>query len=693
MKSLPLLSVFALVLSAAAVAEPIFDIPAIAETITVDGKDSDWKNAGFLVETMLSDTANARPPANFDPSFRVGWNDEGLLFLVTVRDDSVAESDDPKLLFSKDSVEIFAGVKRGEPEYFQVLTGTGGDGRFPTLRSVMINRRKSAPDGKIEAEVAAVRQPGGYAVEARLPWSNLGIAPKAGDEIALQVCVNDVDGSGPRFTAVWFPNSRTSRDPKAMHRVRLAREASPAVRVAAVVTLDRGQPRIDLTGPATLVATMAGASIGGETIATAKFNSVSGRSRTAFLVPAESVEIRYGAGEKLEVECRDANAGISGGSGSPRITFKPSVFSEEKFPVSEFQQPAAALAAIGECVLTPTFYDAEFNEVTTAAKPGRYGAIVEATTAEGRSFKQFVTLYRTAKKLDWRLSRIGLGTVEFPAEVGLDPVIVAEQKKSVENLFYDYLTWGFTQGNGAAVTFAGLNEIPAGEATRTQYNGPDALNQRWWYELKKRTGNMRSDYYVHLPAGYEREQGKKWPMILFLHGGGERGYDLELVKKQGLPSDLERNPEFPFIVIAPQCSPNEWWSPPELDALLDSVLAKYRIDPERVYLTGLSMGGYGAWSWAIAQPERFSAVVPICGGGDPADAERIRNLPVWAFHGGKDDTVPPRRSEEMVEALRKLDGNVKYTVFPEAGHDSWTQAYAMPELYDWMLQQKKSVTK
>jgi predicted peptidase len=114
------------------------------------------------------------------------------------------------------------------------------------------------------------------------------------------------------------------------------------------------------------------------------------------------------------------------------------------------------------------------------------------------------------------------------------------------------------------------------------------------------------------------------------------------------------------------------------------------VDPDRVYLTGLSMGGYGTWSLAAAHPERFAAIVPICGGGNPADAAKLASLPVWVFHGAKDPTVPLERSKEMVEAIKSAGGNPRFTIYPEAGHDSWTETYNNPELYQWLLEQKKS---
>lgn len=201
-------------------------------------------------------------------------------------------------------------------------------------------------------------------------------------------------------------------------------------------------------------------------------------------------------------------------------------------------------------------------------------------------------------------------------------------------------------------------------------------------------------FQLFLPRDYGAVPEKRWPLILFLHGAGERGDDVEKVKVHGPPKIAERTPDFPFIVVSPQCPSGETWNDEALEALLDHALANWAIDAHRVYLTGLSMGGYGAWSLAQACPERFAAVVPICGGGSAARAnlygdsprgKALRELPFWAFHGEKDDVVPPRESERMVEALRKLGCDVRYTVVPGVGHDAWVKAYDDPKLYTWLL--------
>jgi predicted peptidase len=216
------------------------------------------------------------------------------------------------------------------------------------------------------------------------------------------------------------------------------------------------------------------------------------------------------------------------------------------------------------------------------------------------------------------------------------------------------------------------------------------------------TRSVKVRYFLSVPNGpTHRRLSKEWPLILFLHGSGERGEDLKKVAKHGPPKLALRDPDFPFMVLAPQCPRTQLWSPDIILALLDHVLEEHPADPYCVYLTGLSMGGYTAWQLAAARPDLFAAVAPICGGGDilpiklaePGHARLLRQLPVWAFHGAKDPVVPMRESERMIAALRDIGNEAKLTIYPEAGHDAWTEAYAGPELYDWFLQHRRLAQK
>lgn len=197
------------------------------------------------------------------------------------------------------------------------------------------------------------------------------------------------------------------------------------------------------------------------------------------------------------------------------------------------------------------------------------------------------------------------------------------------------------------------------------------------------------DYLLHLPEGYDVDAEKEWPLILFLHGAGERGTDLNKVRNHSLPRKVDADPDFPFVVISPQCPVGQSWDPVVLHLLLVDSIEKYKIDESRVYLTGLSMGGYGTWALACEHPELFAAIAPICGGGTPGLANKLADIPTWVFHGEDDQAVPIQKSEEMVSALKNAGGDVRFTRFENTGHDSWTKAYSNDELYLWFLRHSK----
>jgi predicted peptidase len=199
-------------------------------------------------------------------------------------------------------------------------------------------------------------------------------------------------------------------------------------------------------------------------------------------------------------------------------------------------------------------------------------------------------------------------------------------------------------------------------------------------------------YLLFLPRGYDAAQRKKWPVIFFLHGAAERGRIVSKLKKHGIPRIVEERPEFPFITVSPQCPENSHWGPHirKLSALLDQVLETYSADPNRVYLTGISMGGNGVWHFAVQYSTRFAALAPVCGygltsQGLPAKVCVLKDVPTWIFHGAADTIVPLSESQILHDALRDCGGDVRLTIYPECDHDSWTQTYENPELYDWFL--------
>jgi predicted esterase len=197
------------------------------------------------------------------------------------------------------------------------------------------------------------------------------------------------------------------------------------------------------------------------------------------------------------------------------------------------------------------------------------------------------------------------------------------------------------------------------------------------------------NYLLSLPDGYNTDTIEKWPVIVFLHGSGERGDDLEKVKVHGPPKLINAGQKMPFIVVSPQVArADQWWYSDLLMLMIKGIIKKYRVDESRIYLTGLSMGGYGTWDIALKYPELFAAIAPICGAGDPSEVWKIRHTPVWIFHGEKDPAVPVKNSKTMYAALLQY-GNARLTIYPDAAHDCWTETYNNPELYKWFLSHKR----
>jgi predicted peptidase len=234
-------------------------------------------------------------------------------------------------------------------------------------------------------------------------------------------------------------------------------------------------------------------------------------------------------------------------------------------------------------------------------------------------------------------------------------------------------------------------------------NAAPELEAKVWQDASG--GELR--YRWHAPA--KGEEGRRYPLVLFLHGAGERGEDNKAQLKHGVADILkwsEENGE-PCFLVAPQCPPDQWWAPLDRETmslrpgakpgeplrrvigLVEEVMAEQPVDAHRFCVTGLSMGGYGTWSLLATMPEKIAAAVPVCGGGDPKTAENFAPVPVWAFHGAADPVVPRAASERMVEALKRAGAKPGLTVYPATGHDSWTATYRDAKVLEWMFRQRR----
>lgn len=198
-------------------------------------------------------------------------------------------------------------------------------------------------------------------------------------------------------------------------------------------------------------------------------------------------------------------------------------------------------------------------------------------------------------------------------------------------------------------------------------------------------------YAVYVPADYTPK--KAWPLIMFLHGAGERGDDGIIQTQVGIGPAIQAHPDrFPCIVVMPQCPKTGWWDVAEadIDLALSQTRASYNVDPKRIYLTGLSMGGFGTWGYGARRLDVYAALMPVCGRGNAADAPALAKKPIWAFHGAKDSVVPVQNSRDMVEAVRRAGGDVRYTEYPELDHNSWDAAYGDADAIRWLLGCRKS---
>lgn len=217
------------------------------------------------------------------------------------------------------------------------------------------------------------------------------------------------------------------------------------------------------------------------------------------------------------------------------------------------------------------------------------------------------------------------------------------------------------------------------------------------------------NYRLMVPKDYSPSGTEKYPLVLFLHGAGERGDDNTKQLVHGtkeFATDTNRQ-KFPCFVIAPQCPDGKKWTEVDWSAdthkqpeeesislkltreLMASLEKEFRIDTKRRYVTGLSMGGYGTWDMISRTPDLFAAAIPICGGADETQAERLTKLPIWVFHGDKDTVVKPERSRRMIEAIKKAGGDPKYTEYPDVDHDSWSRTYSDPNVIAWLFAQRK----
>jgi dienelactone hydrolase len=381
------------------------------------------------------------------------------------------------------------------------------------------------------------------------------------------------------------------------------------------------------------------------------------------------------------------------------------VFDGTSFPAGDFTNGRMVHRCLFPSRFTTTFYDAGYHEVTQADKPGRYGAVVRMHFGLGYEVVRFITLFRTSTSISW-VREPWFMTAILPAKTGLDFTLFAAQQAQIAAVMKNSMVQNGATTPDLAILLAGLSETSPQDPPATDLNDAVARNSEWWYTLRQHIGlPLTYPYSIDLPRDYEADAAKRWPLILYVHSGAERGTDMQKVRASGIPLAIEQGRQIPAVVVSPQCPENQTWDAQALLQLVDDVSAKYRIDSDRIYVTG----GGETWMLASLHPERFAAIVPLEGEPAPADAARLKDLPIWAFQGQKDADVGIGGAAQMVNAIHGAGGHSHLTTI-DARFDPWDVAYgeisadysALPvphdaatfarnadPMYAWMLAQKR----
>lgn len=679
-----------------------YDIPRV-DGIAIDGSSDDWADRGFRIDTLCDEEQPnpGRPPS---PKVRLGWDDRGLLALVHVTDNTPVEAESNFNMADKDSVEFYVADPADPTQNYHVTITPGRDGKHPVRCLIEDQRDRTVAPASLKIEYAVHADPDGYTVEARLPWANLWPAdhPAAGKTVLLQVLANDATPTVTRIRYGWCPTVHSWNDGTQTYALRLAEVPAPPFRAAAFgrVVLPR-QLQLWINDadaraanqPADYQFIRAATGQPIEPLSTQRLPDDPHRSLAILACPKPG-----DPGGPISIR-RDGRqiAVIDIPTTSPHdvvhnadFRFDSFVFSGEQFPSGRFVDPVLIHDCLGPYTIQTDFYDADFNPVTNAEKPGRYGAVVQIKNATGVVDIRQITLYRMPGQVQhWQDNVPKLNGITLPSGYGIDPAVQSAQAQLIGDEIGTLLRDDTRRDAGVAILLAGLEQIPPDSTPLPDRLGPNGIDENWWYALGKKIGLEKPYEFVQrLPDDYDKDPSKKWPLILFLHGSGQN-VDMQTLNLDGIVIETRGRRDFPFILIAPRCDGDHHWRAEKLNDFLDWAMTHYRVDPDRVYLAGISMGGYGTYAMACAHPERFAAAVPICGAGDVRDIARMKDLPTWSFHGDQDPAVSFATDKACVDALRQLGGRVRFTIYPGVGHDSWDPTYSNSAMYDWLLQQKR----
>lgn len=662
---------FANIASAQTVLEPVADIPQV-QNFRGDGNDDDWRDQGLPLNVWSGNALRVQATSQFGVTARVGWNEQGLLALVRVVDATPREAAVVEKLYDGDSVELL--LKNSDPAMGMLqLIAAAGDVGKPVHRQHFFDYR----DTKLKLRAPATgqswshRSDDGYVVEIMLPWSNLDIEPATGTIIGARISVNNAQASGPNTRLTWVA-PRSAYDFFDLPRVRLAIKGANAPQSAVWGTYeDLETTHINIVAESAKAGREVQIRDAGVVLASAKLQAdgetarvtlsfpapTSGRTNGTLLITLDEellgeLKLPDISQERVAIFKRGAGDNPYGDYGrdnsvqdwaQPR--FSSVAFTGAMFPTFGYSDPAHARRQFGETSTRIDFYDAKGKKVTRAFKAGRYGAVVTVADANGNKVTSYRTLFRRPDKV-----------ASDSSFNGADAILLS------------------------ALWEARGKKAPSIDAVKA--------DRDWWHSLRKRLGTaIKYEYFVRVPAAYARDTNRRWPVIFYLHGSG--GGDLVTdVQNNAIQAKAKTNPNFGFIAVSLR-SPGGWY-PPAVREVMDEVERRFRIDKERVYLAGFSMGGIGSWEIAYDQPGRFAAIVPVgARAGDATRMARLKGAQVWVINGADDPTTTAADARRAVQSLKDAGVDVRYSEVPGGHTESLNYAFDGDELYQWLAQRRR----
>ena len=623
----------------------------------------DWTKAGLPI-TVFQAEGPFLPSREFSARARLGWSHEAMLMHVDVTAPHVTEWPDPDRLYEGDSVEFMFRRPGTDQQLFQAVVSPGTSSSHREARVRLFDYR--APEQRQavrpEAFVSRTISKNGYGLTIALPWSLIGAQPNPGELVGAKVTVNHVEPGRLRSRLTWTGNDNRNDfwNPPVVRLDETSGEPNP---LQAWVTWDDNL----VDGAAYLMSTS------GKAGAPVVFTSSDGHQSRATLLkdgdrsvaqiriagprPGEALpSFTVGAVEETvqavvpDIQAlrlsrfRSGASSESGSRGSPTtaLSARPAIFTTSEFPPTGYPDIRYIEKLVGPVQLKTAFFNAAGDQVSRADQPGRYIAKVDAQNSEA-SFTSYLTLFRSPDGWQGETKDVRIACAAFEGKLG-----------------------------------------PGSRPDAVRKADQDAI-----HAVRKRLGTeIKYEYIINLPTGYQAGSDRRWPLIVYLHGsgGGEDKAWATARDGDGPMGYGRRTPDFPFVTVALRS--HGGWFPPAVEDVIDEVSTKYSIDSSRIYLMGFSMGGFGTWATAYDRPDRFAAIAPVAaGGGDASLMPLLKGVPAWIFNGGDDQVTPARAARGAVEELKQEGGTVRYTEYPGMDHgDSLRLAFAEKELYAWLLQ-------